>query len=111
MAYSNGAELIVAKGNVSGTINTPPAIGGGEYIESGIFSNSKGNFQIQTYRSGDGAIEEIQFYFEINDTNPDPGEDQIRISFDLDHNHSATDFDRGVRVFRSLSGGQQTTSG
>lgn len=99
-AFSDGSELVVAKRNVSGNVDTPPAIGEDEYIASGSFTNNKGTFQIQTYRSDDGSIEEIQFYFSINDTNPDPGDDQIRISFDLDHSETATEIDRGVRIFR-----------
>ncbi len=113
-ADSGASDLDVVKGNVQGTING--SFDANEYIAGGPFNildgfgNTVGTFEIQTYRNGDGSIEEIQFLFDITDISVNADEDEIRIRFDSDHSHttvndSPDETDRTVRVIRQISGG------
>lgn len=105
-ALADGGDLVVPKGNVQGVIDNPPAAGAGEYSTGPVMlSNGLGNFQVQTYRSADGSVEEIQFLFTITDASSNVG-DEIRIFFDTNHNHTLdntapNDRDRGIVVRRS----------
>lgn len=101
---ADGVDLVVPKRDISGVVDDPPAPAVGEYTESGTFTNGKGTFQIQTYRSTDGSVEEIQFYFETVDGSSDDG-DKIQIYFDMEHDHSASaDYDRGILIKRQGPG-------
>lgn len=102
---ADGTELVVAKRNILGIIDEPPSISPGEYVKSGTFSNGRGTFRIQTYRSMDGSIEEIQIYLNIIDTSIHDDQDEVRIYFDVDHNHVRSDDDRGIRIYRALTTG------
>lgn len=100
LLVADGVDLVVPKGEVPGVVDDPPTVGAGEYTETGTFTNGKGTFQIQTYRSADGSVEEIQFYFEINDA-ASHDSDKIQIYFDMEHDHAASiDYDRGILIKR-----------
>ncbi len=91
-------DLVVPKGSVLGVVDGSK--GGGEYLTTKNLSNGLGSFDVQTYRSADGSIEEIQLFFSINDSSQQSG-DEIRIYFDADHDHSPDlSIDRGIKVKR-----------
>ncbi len=100
IVFADGEDLIVVKRDELGIVNG--SVGATEYSETGMISNGLGNFQIQTYRHPtDGTIEEeIQFFFTISDSSSNAG-DEIRIFFDIDHDHSVSTQDRGIYIRRT----------
>jgi hypothetical protein len=105
---ADNEDLVVVKGIMQGTIDGAAA--GDAYSDPVVLSNGLGSFRVQTYRHPtDGTVEEeIQFLFTIDDNSNDVG-DVIRIYFDLDHNHAASDPDRGIVINRNPAGVTRTT--
>ncbi|SET51838.1 hypothetical protein SAMN05216326_13223 [Nitrosomonas marina] len=102
VVLADGVDVIAAKRDLFGTVDL--SVGSSEYVVTENFDNGKGIFRIQTYRPVIGN-EEIQFYFEINDSHVDPDNDQIRIRLDLNHDHANTpNIDKAIVIYRQLSG-------
>jgi len=107
VVVADGEDLIAVKGSVQGVIDG--AAGADGYSGPITLSNGLGSFQVQTYRHPlDGSVEEeIQLLFTISDSSTDVG-DEIRISFDLDHDNTASSPDRGIVVKRSPASVKRT---
>lgn len=103
-----GEDAVVVKGGTSGVVDgagTPADA----YVTTKVLSGGLGTVQLQTFRSIDGSLEEIQMLFSINDAvfNND---DEVRVFFDVDHDQSAgapgtcaapTSPDRGLSIKRN----------
>lgn len=99
LLFADGTDINVIKGATEGVVNSPISIAADDYTATGTFA-SFGSFQMQTYRDALGADEQIQIYFEINDSESHTN-DAIRIYFDLNHNHAIETGDTGIVIKRS----------
>src|SRR5258705_9331246 len=105
----DGGDVIVIKGTASASVDSTNAAG--EYpVSITVGASTVG---LQAYRSVDGSIEELGMFFEITDPSYNDL-DEIRVYFDVDHNHmspapgttcpSALSPDRGLKVERKPGG-------